>query len=423
MVAEYRDSIGPLPERVPVDMRILSKRRSVEHVEWKIDYVGEDSKIMSDLGLSRIPAYLLIPREDQFQPPHPAVVAFHQCNCDCWIGKEAVVGKKVDRQDQAYGYELVNQGFVVLAPDHWNCGERNVPGVRAEGEQNVGCFPAVLRSTGKSDWQAWDALEISSAVDVLEALDFVDAQRIAGIGHSMGTSSVSAGMALDSRIKVGIVSGGGASKAQLACIAPRAFMQLQGLYDGGPEKAKEWEEIHAFARRFYEAEGASDNLLLRVPPCPHHFLDEFKWEAYARLKKEFGMTEPLERLSLAEVLGDALAGESDFDRHYAERLPRMAGSHAVMGCRKTLTSGFFGLLSVVIKSKFELYLPLCMSVVPTKTACELHFIVEGASHDSKGIWDVGYTLAGQAFAESGALLRQECTPGALEYVVELKSAD
>jgi len=425
IIEKYRNHLRLLPERVPLDMKVVSKRRLFEHEEWKIDYVGEDSKTMSDLGLSRIPAYLLIPRDDHYKPPYPAVVAFHQCNCDCWIGKDAVVGKKVDRQDQAYGYELVRQGFVVLAPDHVHCGERNIPEARAEGEQVVNCPPAVMRCTGK-DWPAFQrlgAFEAIRAVDLLESLDSVDARRIAAIGHSMGTADVAFGMALDPRIKAGIVSGGGANKAQLACIAPRLFMQLQGLYDGGPKQVEEWEKIHAFARRFYEAEGVPDNLLLRVAPCPHHFLDEFKWEAYARLKKHFGMTDTVERLSLAEVLREALGGESEFNRHYAELLPQKVESQYTMGCRRTLVSAFGELLGVAIESKFELYLPLTMDVVSTRTTLELHFTVAGGSHDSKGVWPGAYAEAGRLFAESDATLRQGCTPGALEYIVELRNTD
>ena len=423
LIEEYTGSLGPLPKRVPLDMKILSKRKPIEHEEWKIEYTGEGPETMQEPSLSRIPAYLLIPRRDRYEPPYPAVVAFHQCNCDCWIGKEAVVGKKVDRRDQAYGYELVAQGFVVLAPDHWNCGERNVPGVRTEGEQVVGCFGEVMQCAGKSNWQAWEAFEASRAVDVLQSLDFVDGDRIAAVGHSMGTQSVISGMAVDPRIKAGIVSGAGPGKKQLACIAPRPFMQLQGLYDGGPKRAEELEEIHSSAGKFYEAAGAPDNLLLRVAPCSHHFLDEFKWEAYTRLKKHFGMTDAVERLSLAEVLRDALQGEDDFQKHYTERLPHMVGSHAVMGCKKTLVMAFRSLLDVVIKHKFELYLPLSVEVIPSDTTCELRFTVAGGSRDSRGVWDDAYAEAGQLFAESDATLRRGCTSGDLEYIVELRSAD
>ena len=71
-------------------------------------------------------AYLLIPR--QGHAPFP--LSSHTINAPSIVnrGKEAVVGKVAERPDQRYGLELVRRGYVVLAPDSINCGERCVPG-------------------------------------------------------------------------------------------------------------------------------------------------------------------------------------------------------------------------------------------------------------------------------------------------------
>lgn len=112
---------GDLPERGVLDPQELGRREYAEHTEVKLTYEGEPGE--------RIPAYLLIPRSHT-GPPFPAIFAAHQCSCQCDIGKEQVVGKSIDFPDQAYGLELVREGFAVLAPDANKVGERYDPALR-----------------------------------------------------------------------------------------------------------------------------------------------------------------------------------------------------------------------------------------------------------------------------------------------------
>ena len=312
LIEQYRARIGSFPPRVPLEMSFISKRvfpyRDGFHLpdssiygyeEWKIEYVAEGPESMPEPSQRRVPAYLLVPHGTHFQPPFPAMACFHQCSCDCGSGKEAVVGKHVDRSDQAYGYELVLQGFVVLAPDHYNCGERNVPSVRQPDQQimnpMIRCFPAVSKATGRTNIRMSEAFHAMRAIDLLQSLDFVDASRIGAIGHSMGAGSVVEGMASDPRIRMGITSGGGPDLQQLACIAPRPFMQVQGLYDNDTET---WEKIHAAGKTWYETHHRGEDLTLTVLPGGHVFFDEFKRQAYCALKQHFGMTSSRERISL-----------------------------------------------------------------------------------------------------------------------------
>ena len=119
------EQFGGWPEKEPVRMKIESERgrfHNAPYRELSVTYVGERGEV--------IPAYLLIPTEGK--PPYPAVVANHQCANDCDIGKDAVVGKAHHRPDQVYGFELVQRGYVVLAADSINCGERNVEGLRKQ---------------------------------------------------------------------------------------------------------------------------------------------------------------------------------------------------------------------------------------------------------------------------------------------------
>lgn len=164
------ERFGPWAVHNPVQLHIHDERglyHGVAYRELAVTYEGEFGE--------RIPAYLLIPT--QGKPPYPAIVAQHQCFQDCDIGKDAVVGKSHLRPDQAYGFELVLRGYVVLAPDSINCGARNVPGVRDQGENNRDqpvCFDKVIPKLSVKSFylkHLWDA---TRAVDVLESLEFVD---------------------------------------------------------------------------------------------------------------------------------------------------------------------------------------------------------------------------------------------------------
>ena len=157
------------PDAPSLNLNVLWKRTFLDYEEWKIEYDVETAETMPAEAGRKVPAYLLIPRGRV--KPMPAMVCFHQCAIDCTVAKEAVVGKapwvtikgaptedwtfsdtssriSIDRSDQAYGYELVQEGFVVLAPDSINCGERNVEAVRQPGE-NKKCWHIVNEHLGR----------------------------------------------------------------------------------------------------------------------------------------------------------------------------------------------------------------------------------------------------------------------------------
>ena len=133
LLQDLKETVDLMPDPPALNMKVIEKcTRSGEtlYEEWKIEYTVESLDTMLIEAGRTVPAYLLIPKGDEHKPPFPAMICFHQCNVDCLIAKEAVVGKALYRPDQAYGYELVIQGFVVLAPESINCGERNVPSIR-----------------------------------------------------------------------------------------------------------------------------------------------------------------------------------------------------------------------------------------------------------------------------------------------------
>ena len=123
LLDRLREWRGELPARGPLEVAETSRREYHSHTEIALTYAGEPGE--------RIPAYLLLPR-DPVAMPTPGILAAHQCACQCDIGKEQVVGKCVDLPDQAYGLELVCEGFAVLAPDANKVGERYDPELREQ---------------------------------------------------------------------------------------------------------------------------------------------------------------------------------------------------------------------------------------------------------------------------------------------------
>ena len=147
------------------------------------------------------------------------------------------------------------------------------------------------------------------AVDVLQSLDFVDSERIGGIGHSMGAEDVYWLMAFDDRVKAGILNPGlmsGVAGRFVPLLVPRLYIgswPTFGHFD--PDGGQAGQEAYDFTRDCYERQGAAANLLLRKLECGHRFVDAFKWEAYKRLKEYFGVLPRRERVSLGAVVQEA----------------------------------------------------------------------------------------------------------------------
>ncbi len=304
---EIHRNVAALPAPPPMDLKILSRCRrsdgSAFYDEWKVEITLDKPDRMPVEAALRVPAYLLIPDEARFSPPYPAVIAYHQCNTDCLLGKEAVVGKTAYRPDQAFGVELAVQGFVVLAPDALNCGERNILEIRKEGERKLchaemGAYAKRMFQPNRGDY------ENLRVVDSLVSLDMVDADRLAVIGHSMGAYGCVRAMAYDERVRAGIISGEVGESRLYPLLSPRLFLALFGSLDKSIRRGRV-EGIFEKTRKFYESDGSAENLILRFKNCTHYFSEEFKLEAYSRLKEFFGMSASKMLVPLCDILSDA----------------------------------------------------------------------------------------------------------------------
>ena len=334
------------PKSGPLHVTILHRRSYFDYDEWKIEYDVQSSDTMPVEAGRRIPAYLLVPNRGE--RPFPAMVCLHQCAVDCTIGKEAVVGKipwspsntswfmnsnpsagtefrvSFDRRDQAYAYELVHEGFVTLAPDSVNCGERNIEAIRQPGEARW-CH-GILDDYLGMEGEFKRTIDGMRAVDVLQSLDFVDSERIGAIGHSMGAEGVYWLMAFDGRVKAGIMGCAhmeGVAGRFYPLIAPRLLMALWGEFDIGDQDSLQ--EAYDFAYRCYREVGAADNLVIRRMDAGHRFADEFKWESYKRLKEYFGVLPVRRYESLLSMARDARDVTSSAAQAHGVEFPEIEG--------------------------------------------------------------------------------------------------
>lgn len=302
LLRRLKEWCGELPPRGALDVEEVWRREYSSHTEVKLTYEGEPGE--------RIPAYLLLPRNPLCRPA-PGILAAHQCACLCDVGKEQVVGKCADLPDQAYGLELVREGFVVVAPDANKVGERYDPQLRepwqrayVDTEDQSVCCTAPGGSWGPVRYKrVYDAMR---AVDLLCDLDEVDETRIGMIGHSLGADTTLWTMPLDERIRAATISGGGLIRDWLpyglpyadilSLLAPRAFLEVTGYRDytncesddemlGIEERMRRKREAHAAARAAYELAGQADALSRLEFEGGHAFPEHARKAAYAWLKR------------------------------------------------------------------------------------------------------------------------------------------
>lgn len=303
-----RKRCGELPSGPALDPEEIYRREYRTHTEVKLTYQGDPGE--------RIPAYLLLPRNAS-KDRLPAVFAAHQCGGLCDIGKEQVVGKCVDLPDQAYGLELVREGFVVLAPDANQVGERYDPTLREPWQtvQELGHQKACCVSPGGS----WDlgGNRWKRVYDVMRGIDYlcthqrVDPDRIGMIGHSLGADTILWAMPFEPRIRVACLSGGGLMLDHLppkrlpyglpyhrilSLVAPRPLFEATGTKDSvnwqgddPPSCVDEFmqgkREAHARATEIYALYNGQERLIKYEFDGGHVFPSDARQAAYAWLKR------------------------------------------------------------------------------------------------------------------------------------------
>jgi dienelactone hydrolase len=98
--------IGPSPSRCPLNPTILSDVDCGTYVRQTVEYAVEEAE--------RVKSFVLLPKNASGMAP--AVIAHHQHAGQFDLGKSEVVGL-AGNPDQAYGAELAECGYLVMAPD------------------------------------------------------------------------------------------------------------------------------------------------------------------------------------------------------------------------------------------------------------------------------------------------------------------
>ncbi len=179
------------PIACPLAPENLSEEDCGSYLKRRVSYAVEPDE--------RIFAWVLIPKSRQGKCP--AVICIHPTTP---LGKEQTIGSEASEkgQDRAYALHLVQRGYVTLAYDLMSAGERCFDGHTAFDTSPFYVKHPRWSARGKDLW------DMARAVDFLQTVAEVDAERIGSIGHSQGGGLTIHAMALDERIKVGVSSCG-----------------------------------------------------------------------------------------------------------------------------------------------------------------------------------------------------------------------
>jgi len=268
------------PVRPPLDLKV-HETSDVEGVYTRklISYNVESDE--------RAHAYLAIPRGVTGR--EPAIVALHGTFKQ---GKEQAAGL-VDNPDKAWLDHLARRGYVVIAPDHFVAGHRVPP----EGPYETGRF-----YDRHPEWTAVGKFtyEHSIAIDLLQSLPEVDAEKIGVVGHSLGGQGTYFLAAYDHRVKAAACNCSAPMFRQnprvlewardrwyiyikhlrpgllegrlppidmhhiIALIAPRPFLDLSALNDGNPMTQRQRVLMNLEIMRVYDLEGVPQNFAFHV---------------------------------------------------------------------------------------------------------------------------------------------------------------
>jgi hypothetical protein len=259
------------------------------------------------------------------------------------------------------------------------------------------------------------------AVDLLESLDFVDSGRIAAVGHSGGGCLTVATMARDQRVKAGITSGWVPTVKQLACIAPRLLIQMLGTYEE-PDDVAEMRRVHESGAQKYEELGAPENLQLHLLEGGHAFLDAFKWQAYARLKRHFGIDAEQEVVLVDAVVRCALDSTLWAWEDVAP-LPiiHSDGQECAIANRHTLEGAIRALL-LVLSHRMRPGLQLTISISTGTDEVRVAFSIPGGWQEVRGAMDHYEREAERLIVENDGMLGWEPSSDGRRRVVRLPRA-
>lgn len=292
--------LGEFPPRPPNTFKTLESVELNGGVRYLIEFTSEYADGLFDRPEERVRSYLFVPNHKPRQRL-PAMVAIHQDGPRTDLGKAEPAGLG-GANDQHYGLELFQRGYVVICPDRLGHADRRaIPEAQSQqdDEHNAKAMSHLvgqLLLSGRT-YSGKEAYDLTRAADMLCGLDCVDTDRIGAVGHSAGGYELVYFMFVDSRIKIGASSCGffellsfynenaakkrdgvyalpglakvGRSADFVAFLAPRPFLMTKGMWEWGDQgkwkriseiEVAEIRSIERHARKRYEALGAGAKL-------------------------------------------------------------------------------------------------------------------------------------------------------------------
>ena len=288
--------MGPLPgkeKRCALDVQAEQEVDCGSYLRRLITYSAEPG--------SRVPAYLLIPKQALASNKKlPAVLALHPTDME--YGHRVLV-EQLRSHYRAYGVELAERGYVVLAPAYPLMANYQ-PDLKGLGYQS-GTMKAI-----------WDNIR---GLDLLETLPYVKKGKFAALGHSLGGHNAIYTAIFDERIKVVVSSCGFDSYLDymngnikgwtsdrympkllefqgrlgeipfdfhelIAALAPRPVFINAPLHDTNFQWRSVDEVVRA-AAQVYRLYGKPENLRVEHPDCGHDFPAEVREQAYRFVDK------------------------------------------------------------------------------------------------------------------------------------------
>ncbi len=284
----------PKPEKKPPVVQILDSLIEKKYTRFSIKMTVAESE--------EIFAYLYIPNGEKIKKL-PAMLALHETDI---LGKKSVDGQATNK-NLAYGRELAERGYVVIAPDYPSLGDSKEYDFKNDRYQS-GTMKAIFNHI--------------RCIDFLVSKKEVDPERIGVIGHSLGGHNSLFVSAFDTRLKVTVTSCGwtmfdyynvGTDKSKayggrlgpwaqerympllkskynlekvpfdfnevIAAIAPRAVFSNSPLRDSNFD-FKGVKKGIADAALVYSFLGVKNQLQVRYPDSSHDFPEEVRFEAY-----------------------------------------------------------------------------------------------------------------------------------------------
>jgi hypothetical protein len=198
ILEEWTKLIGPMPDAtVPLDAQFHGETDCGSYIRRKISIQVQPG--------DRMPCWLLVPKTFPATGRTPAIICFYGTMSGA--GKDTTVGLSgagpgsPPARNRAFALDMVEAGFVALAPDFLRDGERLPPSGRPYDTTDFYTRFPDWSCVGKDCW------DVRRAVDFLETLPFVEADRIGMVGHSYGGHTTIFASGLEPRIRAVFASG------------------------------------------------------------------------------------------------------------------------------------------------------------------------------------------------------------------------